>query len=263
MRILAPKMVTVSTHSRPKAAAALSGCNLRNSLFQLTAARRRLHQTPPLCDGTVCVSTHSRPKAAALATSEKVFDCAVSTHSRPKAAADVRRRTLRGSACFNSQPPEGGCLFAGVYPSNSTGFQLTAARRRLPTNWTSWQTNAWFQLTAARRRLHFHPFRLRLGAGFQLTAARRRLRNISLKPTPIQTFQLTAARRRLLVQRANRCEQLRVSTHSRPKAAACTIYAIIMTIIVSTHSRPKAAAASVPSCFRQTAGFNSQPPEGG
>ena len=104
------RRVTVSTHSRPKAAAMAATLTIAASI----------------------VSTHSRPKAAAHLT--HLCNCGelVSTHSRPKAAAprffsfqgnDMfqhtaarRRRRVQGSACavgrsgFNTQPPEGGCI---------------------------------------------------------------------------------------------------------------------------------------------------------
>ena len=57
----------VSTHSRPKAAAAFG-----NSL-----------------SNTSVVSTHSRPKAAAYPRKRRIRFRAVSTHSRPKAAANI------------------------------------------------------------------------------------------------------------------------------------------------------------------------------
>ena len=78
------------------------------------------------------VSTHSRPKAAAAAQARLRGVFVVSTHSRPKAAGRsntdgcaqawfqhtaARRRLLfrqlltGHSARFNTQPPEGGCLW--------------------------------------------------------------------------------------------------------------------------------------------------------
>ena len=58
---------TVSTHSRPKAAALVfdGAC------------------------GAVPVSTHSRPKAAASVAADVITLADVSTHSRPKAAASI------------------------------------------------------------------------------------------------------------------------------------------------------------------------------
>ena len=59
----------VSTHSRPKAAAAAAMPAARGELgFQHTAARRRLRANASHAGDARYVSTHSRPKAAALPT---------------------------------------------------------------------------------------------------------------------------------------------------------------------------------------------------
>ena len=55
---------------------------------------------------------------------------------------------------------------------------------------------------------------------FQLTAARRRLPSCRKKQRKPGRFQLTAARRRLLELRVFIAQAVKVSTHSRPKAAA-------------------------------------------
>ena len=80
----------VSTHSRPKAAAAL--------LQPYPAGGARFNTQPPEggCSA-VAQNIDSLPK--------------VSTHSRPKAAAYGRQRILRPNQSFNTQPPEGGCLW--------------------------------------------------------------------------------------------------------------------------------------------------------
>ena len=99
---------TVSTHSRPKAAASF------------------IYNIP--C--RAWVSTHSRPKAAVVAWFKYLASLVVSTHSRPKAAGyhprlhcanmrfqhtAARRRLMYQWSClfskksFNTQPPEGGC----------------------------------------------------------------------------------------------------------------------------------------------------------
>ena len=75
---------TVSTHSRPKAAAFLASAGVSGSLFQHTAARRRL-----------AFAAHQPRRLS------------VSTHSRPKAAGPIPAQ-LRQLGCFNTQPPEGG-----------------------------------------------------------------------------------------------------------------------------------------------------------
>ena len=142
----------VSTNSRPKAA----GSNL--PIFC------------PLDD----VSTHSRPKAAGRKIISLCVIIAVSTHSRPKAA--VQRFCLSVKDVL---------------------FQLTAARRRLGGLLSYDGSSAVFQLTAARRRLGLLSVYARYASAFQLTAARRRLAGMLAKQVNV----------------------IRVSTHSRPKAA--------------------------------------------
>ena len=64
--ILAAQKSDVSTHSRPKAAGAAQPFAGSMSLFQHTAARRRLVVRPNRAVWCIWVSTHSRPKAAGL-----------------------------------------------------------------------------------------------------------------------------------------------------------------------------------------------------
>ena len=59
------KAYEVSTHNRPKAAAAKADSGLAEAM----------------------VSTHNRPKAAAVYYAPNMEEVAVSTHNRPKAAA--------------------------------------------------------------------------------------------------------------------------------------------------------------------------------
>ena len=101
----------VSTHSRPKAAGFSKIFYKRSSLFQLTAARRRL----------------------AILARASSYDLSVSTHSRPKAAGCRAVRHERHRCRFNSQPPEGGWASQHTPHHSAYRFQLTAARRRLAT----------------------------------------------------------------------------------------------------------------------------------
>ena len=86
-----------------------NGCHGVCGRFQLTAARRRLRRQQVYLRPTRLVSTHSRPKAAAIS-----MLC-----------------PLAQIACFNSQPPEGGCIQSKMQSVVLLSFQLTAARRRL------------------------------------------------------------------------------------------------------------------------------------
>ena len=80
---------SVSTHSRPKAAAGAGNVGLVVNKFQHTAARRRLLAHILNSIKNEIVSTHSRPKAAANGKKVTLDQPVVSTHSRPKAAADL------------------------------------------------------------------------------------------------------------------------------------------------------------------------------
>ena len=123
----------VSTHSRPKAAAPNKVLNIQLREFQHTAARRRLQiyifyilsrvvfqhtaarrRLPPVKSARLQaadVSTHSRPKAAAARQLKIEEIIKVSTHSRPKAAALAELASGYAYSGFNTQPPEGCCVF--------------------------------------------------------------------------------------------------------------------------------------------------------
>ena len=58
----------------------------RETVFQHTAARRRLANRGGRDSDSNCVSTHSRPKAAGFRQAPDTTEETVSTHSRPKAA---------------------------------------------------------------------------------------------------------------------------------------------------------------------------------
>ena len=77
--------------------------------FQLTAARRRL-VTDLHAHFLTPYSFNSQP---------------------PEGGWHFHNRFKRASDCFNSQPPEGGWRQQAVTLPRMTGFQLTAARRRL------------------------------------------------------------------------------------------------------------------------------------
>ena len=104
--------------------------NTATSKFQHTAARRRLDTRAQAISEAKQVSTHSRPKAAGCIFRHPNDNARVSTHSRPKAAG-----------------------YRSVSPMLSTGFQHTAARRRLESKVTLTNGFLLFQHTAARRRL--------------------------------------------------------------------------------------------------------------
>ena len=146
--------VTVSTHSRPKAAGHSSFWTVFVfALFQHTAARRRLavsfiaraffkrfNTQPPeggwiseqLKDGNNTRFQHTAARRR-LGPSAMQHDglMAVSTHSRPKAAGAGLLHRCPSDSRFNTQPPEGGWEAVQSLPLNLYLFQHTAARRRL------------------------------------------------------------------------------------------------------------------------------------
>ena len=101
------------------------------------------------------------------------------------------------ASCFNTQPPEGG--WEAPYSSwlYNEQFQHTAARRRLAGATIKPNIRTKFQHTAARRRLGRHNSGHCCNGKFQHTAARRRLGQFQVKPFANAGFQHTAARRRL------------------------------------------------------------------
>ena len=144
----------------------------------------------------------------------------VSTHSRPKAAA---------------KPP--------TTITTKMWFQHTAARRRLPDFNRQFDPITKFQHTAARRRLRTPRPPKRFADSVSTHSrpkaaadhpSRRHLRHCCFNTQPPEggcrssiptafaalLFQHTAARRRLRPNVIGISENLAVSTHSRPKAAA-------------------------------------------
>ena len=187
-------------------------------------------------------------------------------------------------ASFNSQPPEGGCVFLSIIISAYALFQLTAARRRLqpdralgsgcqrfnsqpPEGGCVFRVDANppQQVSTHSRPKAAAPRQLELvDVGvFQLTAARRRLQNDRGAPSFVKRFQLTAARRRLLASFASPINAGAFQLTAARRRLPAYGWVRALTFDVSTHSRPKAAAhcthTRIPCCLR----FNSQPPEGG
>ena len=144
------------------------------------------------------VSTHSRPKAAAWRREQALIPMLFQlTAARRRLLPSIRVPTQR--RCFNSQPPEGGCVISAALMRISHQFQLTAARRRLhsviveddparPVSTHSRSKAAAFQRRVIRLPLScFNSQPLEGGCPWPMRRASRGCR-----------FQLTAARRRLL-----------------------------------------------------------------
>ena len=212
------------------------------SVFQHTAARRRLGKSVEDLARVYEVSTHSRPKAAGLRQASQCRSRHVSTHSRPKAAGLSLRNGKLLSLRFNTQPPEGGWAKKIEFTSVKLCFNTQPPEG----GWSCWYEEAVsgtkFQHTAARRRLGRKRPKTKGNTMFQHTAARRRLGRYKHRWITYQTFQHTAARRRLACRFGTAMPKTAVSTHSRPKAAGVDTNVVpFMRSKVSTHSRPKAA----------------------
>ena len=208
--------LSVSTHSRPKAAAEIQAID--SFAFSVsTHSRPKAADITPLPLGKeFYVSTHSRPKAAVTLLGLLRPFAPVSTHSRPKAAANWRRISIR-----------------------IRRFQHTAARRRLERLGVIAEDALQFQHTAARRRLASRRHRRRCPAvsthSRPKAAGTRngcRLVNGCFNTQPPE-----GGWRHFFYSVAG----LLVSTHSRPKAAVCGKLKAAKEAVVSTHSRPKAA----------------------
>ena len=194
------------------------------------------------------------------------MDCNVSTHSRPKAAAINTFRGKTPKACFNSQPPEGGCRPGDCTTAGDAGFNSQ------PPEGGCAETTA--RQPGGKVSTHSRPKAAAITAA-NSAGARRRFNSqppeggciastsVILR---VSMFQLTAARRRLLLNCSDGGMEMIVSTHSRPKAAAywpvlfkkANVFQLTAARrrlpqagtgqagrpSVSTHSRPKAAASS-------------------
>ena len=195
----------VSTHSRPKAAAPNSAwTHAKRATFQLTAARRRLHL---ITDGTLSLYW---------------FQLTAARRRLPIPVVIFLTAPQR----FNSQPPEGGCVFP-LHVETVEAVVSTHSRSKAAAQLRIWlgAYASCFNSQPLEGGCLEQPQSCRLNIMFQLTAARRRLL------APFICFYLP----------------IQVSTHSRSKAAALWPCRYLVGLPVSTHSRSKAAAPSAAS----------------
>ncbi len=92
--------ILVSTHSRPKAAGSAGFGYFRDSLFQHTAARRRLAVSFTACLNFGEVSTHSRPKAAGAS----LKSLAPSGFAAPISLSSQEKREREYNTAFSVTP---------------------------------------------------------------------------------------------------------------------------------------------------------------
>ena len=256
----------VSTHSRPKAAGRNKTDTTRKKSFQHTAARRRLVAVCGKNCQSLPVSTHSRPKAAGswLKRFFKRKNCF--NTQPPEGGWEWIKEARKHIGLFQHTAARRRLGIEAVSVAWDGLFQHTAARRRLAANEKSVEfackvsTHSrpkaagalsdglhgllLFQHTAARRRLVLEDGGILIFKWFQHTAARRRLETAIDRDALQCLFQHTAARRRLGVTGGYCFRTVKVSTHSRPKAAGQRLVFHPLYRVVSTHSRPKAAGLS-------------------
>ena len=123
---------TVSTHSHPKVAASIHAINQLQLISFNTQPPEGGCLYPKFISLSFIVSTHSHPKVAAA--DPRTIHAYLS-----KFQHTATRRWLlfyfshlpKSIGCFNTQPPEGGCLFLIMCSCSIIEFQHTATRRWL------------------------------------------------------------------------------------------------------------------------------------
>ena len=120
----------VSTHSRPKAAAPDISAVANYRKFQHTAARRRLRLLSTFKEFTSCFNTQPPEGGCNYATFGVLLFSCFNTQP-PEGGCKPPRFPLFAYHRFNTQPPEGGCGGSTTLRAPYPLFQHTAARRRL------------------------------------------------------------------------------------------------------------------------------------
>ena len=146
--------------------------------------------------------------------------------------------------CFNTQPPEGGCVWFTACGAFNCTFQHTATRR-----WLQATPKAGF--CPIRVSTHSHPKVAApyqtpfLSPGwFQHTATRRWLRGSPFICAYYNSFNTQPPEGGCVPGLSIGNVVYGVSTHSHPKVAAFVYIGNKRRVYVSTHSHPKVAASS-------------------
>ena len=190
------------------------------------------------------VSTHSRPKAAGCGQKPEPKPPMRFQHTAARRRLVSNISTATASACFNTQPPEGGWFILAGKIILYWLFQHTAARRRLGGLAVLFGILLVFQHTAARRRLDFRDGKVVV---FGRVSTHSRPKAAGCNDCFIRGIYAVSTHSRPKAageQMADQIESGSVSTHSRPKAAGGERRHIKDVPEVSTHSRPKAAGSS-------------------
>ena len=121
--------------------------------FQHTAARRRLHPRLINYPHQSLVSTHSRPKAAASAMRISPKLTERFQHTAARRRLRIQLWMFRLKICFNTQPPEGGCVNLGLFMLKDFSFNTQPPEGGCLRLANYLVLRITFQHTAARRRL--------------------------------------------------------------------------------------------------------------
>ena len=131
MDMISMRFCMVSTHSHPKVAASRTVKKTNIFRFQHTATRRWLLQSKRALIYPFMFQHTATRRWLHQIKNEKGQLLGVSTHSHPKVAANTSGNFLFPFGCFNTQPPEGGCLKKRYLFMLNIMFQHTATRRWL------------------------------------------------------------------------------------------------------------------------------------
>ncbi len=157
----------VSTHSRPKAAGFLRSANqLKQSMFQHTAARRRLDPTISQKRMTSLRFQHTAARRRLANAINSMPADLLFQHTAARRRLEHLSKINLFQSSFNTQPPEGGWQLFYISGGGTVLFQHTAARRRLAKNRYLQKLINLFQHTAARRRLVPYGYPLTHGQSF-------------------------------------------------------------------------------------------------
>ena len=165
----------------------------------------------------------------------------VSTHSRPKAAAIFWLVILATSLVSTHSRPKAAALFGVILLICAQVSTHSRPKAAAALGAHTSKRDRCFNTQPPEGGCNESCIPFCFMPAFQHTAARRRLQFKAGGYMVELMFQHTAARRRLQIQNDLDFSFLQVSTHSRPKAAAQHLFC----------------------CVLPSAGFNTQPPEGG
>ena len=135
-------------------------------------------------------------------------------------AASCAQKPTTEFLCFNTQPPEGGCVTTLIVSTIVSPFQHTATRRWLLSSFEDCISVTMFQHTATRRWLRAFGLSSQAIFSFNTQPPEGGCHRQVIRLDKYRPFQHTATRRWLHLFSGLLFNKLGVSTHSHPKVAA-------------------------------------------